>query len=72
MVAGGVGVTLLPALSVSTEVRRADLRVRRFGEPCPHRTLALVWRRRSPLAPALREIAAVIRKAYPRPAIMTK
>ena len=72
MVAGGVGVTLLPALSLPTEIGRADLRVRRFGEPCPHRTIALVWRKRSPLAAALREIAAAIRKAYPRAANMTK
>jgi LysR family transcriptional regulator, hydrogen peroxide-inducible genes activator len=68
MVAGGVGVTLLPALSVRTEAQRADLRVRRFGEPAPHRTLALIWRKRSPVAAALREIAGAIRKAYPRAA----
>jgi LysR family hydrogen peroxide-inducible transcriptional activator len=65
MVAGGAGVTLLPALSVPTEVQRAALRVRPFCAPAPHRTIALVWRRRSPLAPALRQVAAVIRSAYP-------
>jgi LysR family hydrogen peroxide-inducible transcriptional activator len=67
MVAGGAGVTLLPALSVATEAGRARLRVRPFAAPAPHRTIALVWRKRSPLAPALRRIAAVIRAAYPRP-----
>jgi LysR family hydrogen peroxide-inducible transcriptional activator len=66
MVAGGVGVTLLPALSVPTELGRAQLKVRPFGRPAPHRTIALVWRKRSPLAPALHHLAAVIRAAYPR------
>ncbi len=67
MVAGGAGVTLLPALSLPTEIRRADLRVRRFAEPAPHRTIVLAWRRRSPLAAALRQVAAVLRDAYPEP-----
>jgi LysR family hydrogen peroxide-inducible transcriptional activator len=67
MVAGGAGVTLLPALAVPMEVRRAELKVRRFASPAPYRTIALIWRKRSPLAPALREIAAVMKSAYPAP-----
>jgi len=67
MVAGGAGVTLLPELAVATELRRSKLRVRRFARPEPQRTLALVWRRGSPLAPALRQVAATIRAAYPKP-----
>ena len=70
MVAAGAGVTILPQLAVPTEARRAGLRVRPFATPVPHRTLALVWRKRSPLAPALRKLASTIRAAYPdqRPA----
>jgi LysR family hydrogen peroxide-inducible transcriptional activator len=64
MVASGAGVTLLPALSVATEVGRTPLRVRAFRDPAPFRTLALIWRKGSPLGPALRKIAAVIREAY--------
>jgi LysR family hydrogen peroxide-inducible transcriptional activator len=45
---------------------RVGLRVRPFAEPVPHRTIGLVWRRSSPLAPALRQVAATIREAYPR------
>jgi LysR family hydrogen peroxide-inducible transcriptional activator len=66
MVASGAGVTLLPALAVPTETARVGLRVRPFAEPVPHRTIGLVWRRSSPLAPALRQVAATIREAYPR------
>jgi LysR family hydrogen peroxide-inducible transcriptional activator len=65
MVAGGTGVTLLPQLSVATEAKRAKLRVRAFAEPAPARTIALVWRKRSPLAPALQQLAATVRDAYP-------
>jgi LysR family hydrogen peroxide-inducible transcriptional activator len=65
MVAGGAGVTLLPQLAVPTENRRAELRIRRFAKPAPHRTIALVWRKRSPLQGALRQLAATIRTSYP-------
>ena len=64
MVAGGAGVTLLPRLAVATEAKRAALRVRPFAEPAPHRTIALVWRKRSPIGDALRKIARTAREAY--------
>jgi LysR family hydrogen peroxide-inducible transcriptional activator len=70
MVSGGAGVTLLPALAVPTEAKRAGLQVRRFVKPAPHRTIALVFRRQTPLAPALKKIAEVVTQAYPRPARM--
>lgn len=66
MVAGGAGVTLLPALAVSTEAERAGLKVRPFAAPAPARTIALVWRKRSPIAEALTRLAKKIRDAYPK------
>jgi LysR family hydrogen peroxide-inducible transcriptional activator len=63
MVAGGAGITLLPRLSLPVENRRSELSVRRLASPAPHRTLALVWRPRSPLGPALRRLAITIREA---------
>lgn len=65
MVAAGAGVTLLPELSLDAEARPAGLRIRRFTDPAPNRTIALVWRPRSPLAGALRELAGTMRAAYP-------
>ena len=65
MVAGGAGVTLLPELAVPTESRRAEIAIRRFAKPAPHRTVALVWRKRSPLGTALRRLAGTMRSAYP-------
>ncbi|HEX8706438.1 MAG TPA: LysR substrate-binding domain-containing protein [Myxococcaceae bacterium] len=66
MIASGAGVTLLPKLAVPTEVQRSQLSVRPFAEPVPKRTLALIWRKRSSLAVALKQVAASMRAAYPR------
>lgn len=64
MVADGTGITLLPQLAVATELRRARLSVRPFADPVPGRTIALVWRRRSPLGAALKQIASTAREAF--------
>lgn len=66
MVASGVGVTLLPALAVSSEVRSNNLRLRRFAETEAVRTVGLVWRKKSSLAPAFRQLATSMSKAYPK------
>jgi len=67
MVAGGAGVTLLPTLSLATECRRANLCIRPFAEPAPYRTIGLAWRQSPHLAPAIRDLAAAMRDAYPTP-----
>ncbi len=61
MVAGGVGVTLLPSLAVPVENRNEVLAIRAFAAPVPSRTLVLAWRKGSPRAEALREIAKSLR-----------
>jgi LysR family transcriptional regulator, hydrogen peroxide-inducible genes activator len=55
-------VTLLPSLALAVENRRAQIRTRPFAAPQPGRTLALAWRKRSSLAPALAAVAAVFRQ----------
>jgi LysR family hydrogen peroxide-inducible transcriptional activator len=64
MVAAGGGVTLLPELALATENRRGQLHLRPFKRPAPGRTLALVWRRGSAVAPAARAVAGTIRAQY--------
>jgi LysR family transcriptional regulator, hydrogen peroxide-inducible genes activator len=66
MVAGGVGVTLLPTLAVRSEVRINNLRVRRFADTEAVRTIGLVWRKKSSLTPALRKLATSMSHAYPK------
>lgn len=64
MVAGSQAVTLLPELALSVENRRAQLEIRPFVPPVPCRTLALVWRPRSPFADAFRRTAATLRRGH--------
>ena len=66
MVAGGAGVTLLPAIAVSTENRARGLVVRSFGPRGPSRTLALAWRKTSPVRGALGAIAETMRGVVTR------
>jgi LysR family hydrogen peroxide-inducible transcriptional activator len=72
MVASGTGVTLLPSLALAAEVPRSGLRVRSIASPSAHRTIAMVWRARSPLGDALRQLTAIVRAAYPPPAATGK
>ena len=65
MVSGGAGITLIPALAVDAEARRARLHVRPLVGPSAHRTIALIWRKASSIEPALRAIAALLRDVYP-------
>ena len=62
MVSSGAGLTLLPSLAVPVENRRGQLEVRAFKSAAPSRTIVLVHRRSSPLAPAFRAIAAFLRE----------
>jgi LysR family hydrogen peroxide-inducible transcriptional activator len=63
MVSSGAGVTLLPAMAVPVENRRGQLEVRPFVKPAPARTIALIWRPRSPYAPLFIELAKTLRAA---------
>ena len=62
MVASSGALTLLPSLAISVENRRAQLEIRPFTRPVPFRTIALVWRPRSPFRSAFRETAATLRE----------
>jgi LysR family hydrogen peroxide-inducible transcriptional activator len=48
MVASGYGVTLLPRVAVDVEVRDDRVKLLRFADPVPGRTIGLAWRRTSP------------------------
>ena len=48
MVANGYGITLLPRVAVDVEVRDERVKLLRFAEPAPGRTVGLAWRRTSP------------------------
>jgi LysR family hydrogen peroxide-inducible transcriptional activator len=48
MVANGYGITLLPRVAVDVELRDERVKLLRFSEPAPGRTVGLAWRRTSP------------------------
>ena len=48
MVSNGLGLTLLPELSLDLERKHGNIRLMRFTEPEPKRTLGLAWRASSP------------------------
>lgn len=66
MVGGGFGVTLIPEMAVAVETRSAPVSVARFKNPKPSRTIGMIWRKTSPLAKQLMEIAEVVRDAAKR------
>ena len=63
MVGAGIGVTLIPEMAVSVEIRSAAVSVARLEAPRPTRTVGMVWRKTSPLAGQLAGIAEMVREA---------
>ncbi|WP_299472238.1 hydrogen peroxide-inducible genes activator [uncultured Roseibium sp.] len=63
MVSAGIGVTLIPEMAVPVETRSASVSISRFHAPEPSRTVGMVWRKSSPLAGQLGEIAAIVKSS---------
>jgi LysR family hydrogen peroxide-inducible transcriptional activator len=61
---GGAGITFLPACAVPTEAPRAALVTRALATPVPYRTIVLAWRKASPLAEALTQVAGAMRRGW--------
>jgi LysR family hydrogen peroxide-inducible transcriptional activator len=60
MVSAGIGVTLIPEMAVAVETRSAPVSVARLKNPQPSRTVGMVWRKKSPLARQLTQIAEAV------------
>lgn len=64
MVAGGIGLTLLPRMAVARELAgRTDLAVRPFGKQQPMREIALCWRSASAQGDSYARLAAAWKAA---------
>jgi len=62
MVGADVGITLMPVLSVKPPIAPTpNVVTRRFADPAPSRTIALIWRSSSALSAFLRELANSLR-----------
>jgi LysR family transcriptional regulator, hydrogen peroxide-inducible genes activator len=63
MVSAGLGITLLPEICVGVESRSRDLKIIRFAEPEPSRTLGLAWRKSSPRGDDFKALADLVAEA---------
>jgi len=61
MVSVGIGVTLIPEISVPIETRSAKVSASRFQQQKPKRTIGLVWRKSNPLTRQFNEIATLLK-----------
>lgn len=61
MVGAGIGVTLIPEMAAPVETRSAPVAITQFAEPRPSRTIGMIWRKTSPLAPQLIEFSEIVR-----------
>ncbi|WP_179378560.1 hydrogen peroxide-inducible genes activator [Jannaschia marina] len=69
MVATGLGLSVLPALYVRSEVAREDLvTARPLADPAPGRDIGMVWRKTSARGAAYDTLAAAIRETLARTA----
>ena len=68
MVANGYGVTLLPEVAAGVEVRDSRVKLLRFVEPQPARTIGLVWRRTSPRKHDFAALAEIVSRTFRAPA----
>jgi LysR family hydrogen peroxide-inducible transcriptional activator len=66
MVASRIGITLLPALSVTgASAPSGSIEIRPFAPPCPSRRIALVWRREAARDAEFRILAQFLRDNLP-------
>ena len=66
MVAGGLGVTLVPAVASTIETRGTrEIVLLPFSRPGPSRTIGLIWRPGTPRAKGLQQLADVLAENPP-------
>ncbi|MFL5336877.1 MAG: LysR substrate-binding domain-containing protein [Geminicoccaceae bacterium] len=67
MVANGLGITVLPEISLAFEVHDPRIALLRFPEPEPTRAVALAWRRSSPRKRDFVEFGKLLTTSRPPP-----
>ena len=66
MVANGLGLTLLPEISIPHETARGNVKLVRFAHPEPKRIIGLAWRRSSPRARDFQALGEIIKETMPK------
>jgi LysR family hydrogen peroxide-inducible transcriptional activator len=65
MVGLGLGVTLIPAMAGAQNGADSPVALRPLAPPGTPRIIGLVWRRRSPIAPTMQHMAALLKRLLP-------
>ncbi len=60
MVSNGMGMTLIPEMAVEVEATRNAMRIVRFSEPEPSRTIGLLWRKSSTMKRDIKALGELI------------
>ncbi|MEQ1671627.1 MAG: LysR substrate-binding domain-containing protein, partial [Hyphomicrobium sp.] len=63
MVSAGMGMTLLPEVCLAVESRNRTIKLVRFADPEPSRSLGLAWRKSSPRGEDFKALASLVAKA---------
>lgn len=66
MVANGLGLTLLPEISIPHETAHGNVKLLRFAKPEPKRIIGLAWRRSSPRVRDFTALGEIIKAALPK------
>jgi LysR family hydrogen peroxide-inducible transcriptional activator len=69
MVASGYGATLLPEIAAATEARDRRVKLLRFAQPAPVRSIGLAWRRTSPCKQDFLQLGKLISRTLGAPAL---
>lgn len=64
MVANNYGVTLLPQVAAGADVRDSRVKLLRFAEPQPARTIGLAWRHTSPRKRDFTALGEIVTRAF--------
>ena len=64
MVANGMGMTLLPEISLSLDGRDPHIAIHKLEDPVPSRQIGLVWRRSSPRQADFAALGELVREAH--------
>ena len=62
MVDAGLGLTLIPEMAVPLETKGTTVKISRFAQNRPKRTIGMVWRKTNPLEKQLMSLGATIRQ----------
>ncbi len=63
MVGAGIGVTLIPQMAVEVETRSAPVAISALDGAQPSRQIGMIWRKTSPLAELLNDVAHLVQQA---------